>query len=176
MKKFIKSSISLLAVSTLSIGSALIAYDKPADNPAPVVGPHVAPDANVGLPFLMPAIIDGRLDLENRNLGDAGAIALGQYLHNHPIPGLTGLYLGRNHIGNAGIQALVQHLPAGLRILSLVENNIGAEGATALAHNLPARLESIQFFENDIGEGGAQALTDAGLVNGALNYWYRHVA
>ena len=116
-------------------------------------------DAAAAVPlFPLPPLVEGYLDLNVRNIGPAGALALGNYLRDNPIPGLTYLGLRRNNIGDVGVEGLAQHLPANLQAINLAENNIGDAGAQALAPHLPATLTVLYLGSNNIGDVGVEAL------------------
>merc|ERR1719197_2010010 len=83
---------------------------------------------------LVPRSAQRELNLNGRNIGDAGAQALAPEL---PHTALTYLGLWGNNIGDAGAQALAPELPRTCIQLYLQHNNIGDAGAQALAPELP---------------------------------------
>ena len=140
------------------------------------------------------------LDLRNKNIQQAGAIALSgelPYMLN-----LTQLILSDNNIGHHGVQKLAtamnsmpklqridisnnnitdQHLNAflnnlrthnGLTHLNLNDNSIGDEGAKALAQVLPSMtgLTKLDLKSNQIGDAGADALANVLSKMNKLSY------
>jgi hypothetical protein len=140
------------------------------------------------------------LDLRNKNIQQAGAIALSgelPYMLN-----LTQLILSDNNIGHHGVQKLAtamnsmpklqridisnnnitdQHLNAflnnlrthnGLTHLNLNDNSIGDEGAKALAQVLPSMTEltKLDLKSNQIGDAGAAALANVLSKMNKLSY------
>ena len=152
----LRSNAEVAYMNGLSAGSAALEAAAAAAVPAIVPAP-AAPQAAFQL-FPLPPLVEGQLNFGGRNMGPAGALALGNYLRDHPIAGLTNLYLDDNNIGDEGVEALAPHLPATLTHLFLRNNNIGDAGITALAQHLPANLTELHIGENDIGDVGVAAL------------------
>ena len=77
-----------------------------------------------------------RIDLDNRSIGDAGAVALGQALHHNST--LEWLDLSNNRISDAGAVALAQalHHNSTLKELNLSGNDIDEEGTHQLVQAL----------------------------------------
>ena len=99
------------------------------------------------------------LDLENRQIGDAGVKALTglDFLDQ-----VRRLELGDNKIGDEGVAALAQCAGlSNLKILNLKSNNISAQGALSIAQspNLFGLEQLIMKF-NQIGEEGANFASD----------------
>jgi hypothetical protein len=103
------------------------------------------------------------LDLENNDIGAAGATALATALQTNTT--LTSLDLANNNIGAAGATALATALQTNttLTSLNLDGNYIGASGATALAMALQTNviLTSLNLVNNRIGDAAAVALLSA---------------
>ena len=175
---------AILAISTLSMGSQLIAGP---ENLQPVPAPAPAPAPVVPAPApapVLPALGEnGELNLQDLELGDAriiaiaphfpagmtrlllagndigpeGAIAVADNLYR--APGLKVINLSFNHIGLDGVKAIAQHLPPGLERLSLTGCNIGnAEMAGLVEHPFPITMNWIQLENNLIGNDGIIAL------------------
>jgi serine/threonine protein kinase len=97
------------------------------------------------------------LDLTNKQIGDAGAVALA----NSPsLAKLSVLYLSGNQVGDEGAAALAgSPYLVNLTRLILWDNRISDAGVAALASspNL-ANLTSLDLGRNRVGDAGAKAL------------------
>lgn len=100
------------------------------------------------------------LGLWNNQLDAKGIAALAEGLMETTCR-LEVLYLGDNHIGNVGAEALGAALAqnTSLKRIYLANGRIGAAGARALANGLRANttLEFMDLRHNDIGKEGYQA-------------------
>jgi len=87
------------------------------------------------------------LNLDGKNIGDAGAIALAATLPS--LTALTSLELARNNIGEVGCVALAKALPslAALTTLNLEQNPIGDTGGRALAGILRQTKLTVLFLD-----------------------------
>ena len=99
-------------------------------------------------------LLEGYVNLYNRELGDAGAIELAKYL---PYTQIAYLDLGDNNIEAEGGIELAKYLPHTQIIdLNLNNNKIGAEGAIELAKQLAyTKITYLNLSNNEIGDEGA---------------------
>jgi len=105
------------------------------------------------------------MSLSNNKITDAGAAFLAEAIEKGAMPKLEQLYIGRNQIGDAGLNAIIQAMhtaKTNIKALRFSHNLIGDEGATSLAQlltlgGLPS-LAEIWMSENNIGQVGQYAL------------------
>ena len=112
------------------------------------------------------------INLHNKSISDAGAVALAQALHHNST--LEWLNLSNNSIGDAGAVALAQalHHNSTLKELNLSNNSIGDAGAVALAQALHhnSTLKELDLHGNDgIGKEGTHQFVQALTVNTSIN-------
>ena len=114
--------------------------------------------------------ITGKQTLDLRQIGDAGAQAIGEALKVNQT--LQTLNLWNNQIGAAGAQAIGEALKVNqtLQTLCLSDNEIGYAGAAAIGDALKVNttLQTLNLRYNQIGAAGAQAIGDALKVNQTL--------
>jgi Ran GTPase-activating protein (RanGAP) involved in mRNA processing and transport len=97
----------------------------------------------------------GSLDLSKCGITpDVGGVLVKEKLS--PLAGLNALHISGNRVGDAGAQAIAQHLTA-LQSLNIRDNRVGDAGAQAIAQHLTA-LQSLDISFNRVGEAGAQAI------------------
>jgi len=100
------------------------------------------------------------LQLHSLNLGDDGAMALGDYT-KHPYSMIRELYLQCNGIGARGAAILSEALlypSTVLVVLNLNNNDLGDKGASFLMRSLfttTCRLEVLALGKNHLGDAGA---------------------
>ena len=105
----------------------------------------------------LPRLFELRLlQLFRDNIDDDGAITLAP---NLPLS-LSAFGFNDNNIGDAGLEALSNHinLMPNLKTLYLNNNHISNDGATYLADHLPNSLERLNLEQNQIGHDGLVAL------------------
>src|SRR3990167_537217 len=110
------------------------------------------------------------LDLREKNIDDAKAIALSETLKtNHTA---MAVLLEKNKIGPQGAKALAGALKVNqsVKVLDLDHNSIGDAGAEALAEVLTTNdsITTLYLKHNLINNGGVQALAEALKVNKTL--------
>jgi len=110
------------------------------------------------------------LYLSNNDVGDHGAVALGEALRVNRT--LKFLYADANSISTTGALALSEALRMNktLLLLSLTGNEIDSVGMTALAEALclNSALQTLDIQSNHIGSDGAVALAEVLRVNETL--------
>jgi Ran GTPase-activating protein (RanGAP) involved in mRNA processing and transport len=108
------------------------------------------------------------IDLQDNKIGDTGAAALAKGLMFNTS--LARIDLSSNVLGNIGAKAMATVL-TGLTAIALDDNQIGDEGAKALATRLKVntcRTNKIDLGVNEIGDTGAKALAEGLKVNTSL--------
>ena len=101
------------------------------------------------------------LDQRGKNIGDDGAVRLGELLESADCESLDYVRLSDNDIGDDGAIALAEGLKSCKNItsLNLSKNKIGNAGMIALGEALQecTKLESLDLQRNQIGDDGAKA-------------------
>ncbi|XP_004347670.2 tyrosine-protein kinase transforming protein Abl [Capsaspora owczarzaki ATCC 30864] len=112
----------------------------------------------------------GAYSLENQQIGDAEAQAIGEALQVNLA--LTELKLRVNQIGDAGARAIAGALGANrsLILLDLFRNQIGSAGAQAIGEALKTNNTLTKFYlsDNRLGDAGAREISEALKVNTKL--------
>ena len=115
--------------------------------------------------FIAASLIE--LDIEDNDIGPAGAEALAAALHRGAMPKLKRLILTANPLGNQGVTSLtlaLRKLPA-LKELRLTFCEIGDEGLSSLFANLGKddfkALERLDLGDTDITDAGMTTLVAA---------------
>lgn len=123
--------------------------------------------------MLMKPVNMRQIYLSNNDIGDEGCTQV--CLAAKELPSFDLLYIARNHVGDAGVSAVAQHL-AQTQIWQLVltENPFGDAGVTALAHSGadPSAWPALRWLfldSSEVGDKGVEALAKA-CVTG-----FRHV-
>jgi serine/threonine protein kinase len=100
------------------------------------------------------------LDLTNKHIGDAGAVALAGSLR---LANLSVLILSGNQIGDEGITALAESPHSmNLERLILWDNRIGDAGVAALAGSrFLSNLHHLDLGSNRVGDDGIKALAES---------------
>lgn len=157
-----------------------IAEDRPVAEPTSFLRGTALPDGRLDLckqalgvegAIRVLQSIDGNrqirsLLLGTDGLGDRGATAAAALIREARAPALETLYLGCNHIGEAGLSALVDALArddSPVRALWLKRNPIGPEGASRIAELLRRQpsLRVLDLTNTALTDAGAVVITEA---------------
>jgi serine/threonine protein kinase len=112
------------------------------------------------------------LDLSINNLGDVGALSLGEALKTNSA--INSLNLSATSIESAGAIALAEAFKLNTAIASvdLSQNNMTAAGVALLADSLKVNkyISSVKLNNNGIGDVGATSLADAFKLNSNIKF------